>query len=57
MLDQIAVTRDLTDQIGLVAALVEIPVPDLPVVIGADGVVALADVDHHMHVVRQSLEG
>ena len=50
MLDQIRVTLDLADQVGLVAAGIEISVADLPVIIGADRIVALADVHGHMDI-------
>ena len=54
--DEIAVTLNFTYEIGLVAALVEIAVADLSVVVRADGVIALADMDHHMNIIGQSLD-
>ena len=56
VLDEIGRAFDLADQVGLVAAGVEIAVADLPVVFLADGVVALADVRRDMDVVRQALD-
>ena len=46
----------LANEIGLVAADVEIAMPDLPVVIRADRVVALADMHEDVNVVRQSFD-
>src|SRR5436305_15116071 len=40
--DEIAVTFDFANKIGLVAPLVKIAVPNLSIVIGAHGVIALA---------------
>src|SRR5271166_1418502 len=45
MLNQITVAFDFADQIRLVPARIEIAMTDLPVVIGADCVIALADMD------------
>ena len=56
MLDKEAIALDACDDVGLVAASVEVAVADLAIVIGADGVVALADVDQDVHVVRQALD-
>ena len=54
--DQVAVAIDLAHEVGLVASLVKIAVTDLPIVIGADGIVALAYVHHHMHIIRKALD-
>ena len=48
MLDQIGVAIDPANKIGLVAAHIEIAVPDLTVVIGPHRIIALADVDEDM---------
>ena len=56
VLDEEAVAFDGCDDVGLVAAGVEVAMADLAVVIGADGVVALADVDQDVHIVRQALD-
>ena len=56
VLDEIGRAFDLADEIGLVAAGVEIAVPDLRVVFLADRVVALADVRRDMDVVGQALD-
>src|SRR5580704_7620174 len=39
MLDQVGIAFDLTDQIRFIAARIEVPVADLPIVMSADGVV------------------
>ena len=51
VLDQIEVTIDPANKIGLVATSVEIAMPDLAVIVRSDGVIALADMYAHMHVV------
>ena len=54
--DEIAVTLNFADEIGLVAALVEIAVANLSIVIRAHGVIALADMNHHMNIIGQSFD-
>ena len=54
--DKISVAFDPTDQIGLIPPDVEIAMPDLAVIVGADRIVSLADVHHHMHVLGKSLQ-
>ena len=56
VLDEEAVALDGCGDVGLVAAGVEVAMADLAIVIGADGVVALADVDQDVHIVRQALD-
>jgi len=56
VLDEKAVAFDLADEVGLVAPVIEIAVADLTVIIGADGVVALADMNHHMHILGKILD-
>ena len=55
VLDQVGVAFDLADQVGLVAARIEISMPDLPIIMRADRVVSLADVDGDMDVLREDL--
>ena len=47
---------DLADQIGLVPSRIEIPMADLPIVIGPDRIVALADMQRDMDIFRQALD-
>ena len=51
--DEIEVAIDLANKIGLVTTSVEITMPDLSIVVGSDGIVALADMYAHMDVVRK----
>ena len=55
--DQVRVAVDPADEVRLVASRVEVAVSDLTVVVWADGVVALADVNGDVDVVRNSLDG
>ena len=54
--DQIGRALDPADEVGLVAADVEIAMADLRVIFLADGIIALADVHRNMHVVGQALD-
>ena len=56
MFDEIEVAVDLTDEIGLVTASVEITVTDLSVIVWSDGIVALANMHADMHVVGNILD-
>ena len=56
MLNQITIAFDFADQIRLVPARIEISMTDLPVVIGADCVIALADMDQHMNILWKPLD-
>ena len=56
MLDKNRSAFDLADQVGLVAAGIKISMPDLPIIMRADRIVALADVDGHMDVFGKSLD-
>src|SRR5215472_1166845 len=51
--DQIRMAIDSAYQVGLVAADVEVTVADLPIVVGPNGVVPLADMDGDVDVVGQ----
>lgn len=51
MLDQIGIAFDPANQVRLVAPFIEIAVTDLAVVIWANRIVALANMDGHMNVV------
>ena len=53
--DQIRGRTDLADQIGLIAARIEIAMADLAIVVLADRVVALTDVGRGVNVPRQPL--
>ena len=55
--DQVAVTGDLANEIGLVAPGIEIAMSDLAIIVGPYRVVALTDVDHHVHVFGKPLNG
>ena len=56
VLDQIAIALDAANEISLVAADIEVAMADLPVIIGADRVVALTDMHHDVHVLGQALD-
>src|ERR1700730_9651609 len=56
MLDQKTIAFDLADQIRLVPAGVKIAVTDLPVVIRADRIIALANMDQNVHIIRKPLD-
>jgi hypothetical protein len=56
MLNQISIAFDLADQIRLIAAGVEIAVPDLPVIIGANRVIALADMNQNVHIIGKPFD-
>ena len=57
VLDEIGMATDLADQIGLVPSGVEVPMADLSIVIGADRIIALADMQRDMDILRQALDG
>ena len=53
VLYEVSIAFDLAHEIGLIAPDVEIAVANLTVIVGADCVITLANVDHYMHVIRQ----
>ena len=55
MLDQERIAVDRGDDIRLVSAGIEIAMANLTIIIGTDGVVALADMNQDMNIVRQVL--
>jgi hypothetical protein len=55
MLNEKAVTFDLANQVRFVTPRIEIAVSYLAIIVGTDRVIALANVDHQVHVVRQAL--
>ena len=54
--DEITITIDLTNKICFITAMVEVAMTDLSVVIGANGVIALANMHHDVHVVREAFD-
>src|SRR5580658_7059688 len=54
MLDQVGVAFDLTNQIRFIAARIEVSVPDLPIIMSADGVVSLAYMNGDMNIRGQA---
>jgi hypothetical protein len=57
MLDQIGVAVDMANQVGLVAAGIKISMPNLPIILKANGIVSLTDMHGNMNVFRKSFDG
>ena len=55
--DQITVAGNPAHEVGLVAPLVKITMTDLPIVVRANGLIALTYVHHDMHVIWKALDG
>src|SRR4051812_9658187 len=56
MFDQIGIAVDPADQVCLVSAGIKITMADLAVIVSADRVISLANMDEDVHVIGQSLD-